>query len=128
MPRERALGGGAVVADDRVDQRVVEDLQVSERVEEPADVMIGVLHEPGVDLHLPGEDRLEVVGHVVPGRDLVRACRQLGVGGDDAELLLPGERAVPQGVPAVIERALVLVRPLGRDMVRGMRRARARSR
>ena len=86
-------------------------------------MVVGVLHEPGVDLHLAGEHRLEVVGHVVPGRDLLGPCRQLRIGRDHAELLLAGERALAQGVPAVVERALVLVRPLGRDVVRSVRRA-----
>ena len=58
---------------------------------EPADVVVGVLEEAGVDLHLALEHRLELVGHVVPRRDLVVAGGQLGVGGDDAELLLAGE-------------------------------------
>ena len=69
---DRALGRGAVVADDEVDQGVVEQFQPGQRVDEPADVVVGVLEEPGVDLHLAGEHRLEVVGHVVPCGDLVR--------------------------------------------------------
>ena len=36
----------------------------------PADVMVGVLDEACVDLHLAGQRRLEVVGHVVPGGNL----------------------------------------------------------
>ena len=51
---ERALGGGAVVADDVVDERVVGDAQPGQRVEQPADVVIGVLHEARVDFHLAG--------------------------------------------------------------------------
>ena len=78
---ERALGRRAVVADDQVDQRVVEDVHVLERIDQPADVMVGVLHERGVDLHLALEHRLELRIHVVPGRDLLVARRQLGVGG-----------------------------------------------
>ena len=48
---------------------------------------------------------------------------QLGVRRDHAELLLAGERPLALGVPALIERALVLVGPFGRHVVRGMRRA-----
>ena len=70
-----AFGGGAVVADDVVDDRVVEDLEILESVEHPADVMVGVLEEPGVHLHLAGEHRLELLGHVVPGRDLCMTGR-----------------------------------------------------
>ena len=81
----------AVVADDVVDQRVVEDAEVLEGVDQPADVVVGVLQEPGVDLHLPGQHRLELLGHVIPGRDLLGRARQLASGGNDAELLLAGE-------------------------------------
>ena len=52
-----ALGRGAVVADDHVDQRVVEDLELGQRVDQPPDVVVGVLEEPGVDLHLAGQHR-----------------------------------------------------------------------
>jgi hypothetical protein len=102
------LGGGAVVADDVVDQGVIQDLQVLEGAHEPADVVVGVLQEPGVDLHLAGQHRLEVLGHVVPGRDLGRPGGQLGVLGNHPELLLAGEGLLPQGIPALVEAALVL--------------------
>ena len=62
--------GRAVVADDVVDDRVVEDAEVVDRVDHPADVVVGVLEEPRVHLHLALEHRLELVGHVVPRRDL----------------------------------------------------------
>ena len=126
----RALGRGAVVADDHVDQRVVEDLEVGERVDQPADVVVGVLQEAGVDLHLAREDRLQVVRRLVPGRDLGRPRGQLGVLRDDAELLLARERLLAQRVPALVELALVLVRPLrpARGAGRGSRRARSRRR
>ena len=79
-----------------------------------------MLQEPGVDLHLAGQHRLERVVHVVPGRDLGRPDGQLGVGGDDPQLLLAGEDLLPQPVPALVEAALVPVRPLGGDMVGGV--------
>jgi hypothetical protein len=40
-----ALGRGAVVADDAEDQRVVEDVQLLQGVDEPADVIVRVLKE-----------------------------------------------------------------------------------
>ena len=67
---ERALGGRTVVADHQVDQRVVQQLHVPERIDQPADVVIGVLHESGIHLHLTLEDRLQGGVHVVPCRDL----------------------------------------------------------
>ena len=94
-----------------------------ERVQQPADVVVGVLHEAGVDLHLPAQDRLEVLRHRVPGRDLLVARGELAVGRNDAELLLAGERLFAELVPALVELALVLVRPLLRDVVRRVRRA-----
>ncbi len=54
----------------------------------------------------------------VPRRERVVARRQLRVGGDDAELLLPRERLLAHHVPALVERAAVLVRPLARHVVR----------
>jgi hypothetical protein len=117
---EGPLGGSAVVADDVVDQRVVQDAQVGEGVDEPADMVVGVLQEPGVDLHLPGQRRLEVVALGIPGRDLVVAGGQLGVLGDDPELLLAGEGLLPHRVPALVEPPPVLVGPLGWHMVGGM--------
>ena len=72
---EGALGGRPVVADDVVDEGVVEDPELLEGVDEPTDVVVRVLEEAGVDLHLAGEHRLQLVGHVVPGRDLLVAGR-----------------------------------------------------
>ena len=85
-------------------------------------MVVGVLEEAGVDLHLPGQDRLELVGHVVVGGDLGRPGGELGVGGDDPQVLLPGEDGLARGVPAVVEAALVLVGPLRRDLVGGVGR------
>ena len=118
----RAFGGGAVVTDDVVDDRVVEDLEVLEGVDDPADVVVGVLQEPGEHLHLAGQHRLELVGHVVPRRDLGVAAGELGVGGDDAELLLAGEDPLALHVPAVVELTAVAVGPLLGDVVRRMGR------
>ena len=114
----RALSRRAVVADDQVDQRVVEDLQILERVDEPAEMVVDVLEEGRIDLHLAGEDRPHVLRRLVPRRDLVRPRGQHGVGGDDAQLLLACERLLTQLVPALIELALVLLDPVLRHVVR----------
>ena len=115
-----AFHAGAVVAPDPQDQRVVELAEVVDGVDDPTDVVIRVLRVAGVHLHLAGVERLEVVGHVVPGRERLVAGRQLGVGGYDAELLLAGEGLLAQPVPALVERALVLVGPLLGHVVRGV--------
>ena len=114
----------AVVAEDVVDERVVQHAEVVDGVDHAADVVVGVLQEPGVDLHLALEHRLELRGHLVPGGDLGVALRQLGVRRDDAQLLLPREGLLAQLVPALGELALVLVGPLLRHMVRGVGGAR----
>ena len=119
--RDRALEAGAVVTPDVDDERVVEVAHLVDRVEEPADVPVGVLLVAGVDLGLARvELLLDVVVERVPGREGVWPLGQLGVCRDDAELLLAGEGPLAQLVPAVVERALVRVGPLLRDVVRGM--------
>ena len=114
----------AVVADDVVDEGVVEDLEVGEGVDEATDVVVGVLQEPGVDLHLPGQHRLHLVGHVVPRRDLGMPGGQLGVRRDDAQLLLAGEGALALHIPAIIESTDIAVGPFLRDVVRCVGRPR----
>ena len=123
----RALGRRAVVADDVVDQRVVEDAEVVEGVDDPADVVVGLLEETGVDLHLARQHRLELVGHVVPGRDLFVARGQLGVGGDHAQLLLPRERSSRAARPSPRRTCPCTcpTRPSARGAGRGWRRARS---
>ena len=107
-----SLHARAVVAPDPDDQGVVELAELLDRVDHPADVVVGVLGVPGVDLHLAGVERLQPVGHVVPCRERLVAGGQLGVGGDDAELLLTSEGLLTKLVPSLVELALVLVGPL----------------
>jgi hypothetical protein len=115
-----ALGRGAVVADDQIDQGVVHDPWLLDGVQQSAHVMVGVGHEPGIDLHLALKDRLQLLGHVVPGRDLGVPLGQLGIGRDHPQLLLPGEGQLALAVPAVGEAALVPLDPLGGHMVGGV--------
>ncbi len=84
----------------------------------------GVLGEAGVDLHLSGIERLELVGHVVPGGEGLVARRQLRVGRHDTERLLARECLLAQTVPALVELALVLGRPGLGDVVRCVAAAR----
>ena len=76
------------------------------------------LHEPAVQAPRLRRQRFPV-GHV----GIV--ARQLGVGGNDTEFLLPGEHLLPVGVPAVVELARVPVRPFLRRVVRRVRGAEA---
>jgi hypothetical protein len=80
-------------------------------------VVVGVLEETRVHFHLPAEDGFQRRRHLVPGRDLLRARRELAIRGDDAEPLLPGEDLLAELVPTLVELALVLVSPLLRYMV-----------
>ncbi len=116
--REGAFHARAVVAPDPHDDRVLELAHLVDRVDDPADVPVGVLGIARVDLHLAGVEALVRLVEGVPGRERVVARRQLCVGGDDAERLLTGERLLAHHVPALVERALVLVRPLARHVVR----------
>jgi len=95
----RSLGGGAIVSEDVVDQRVVEDFQFLQGIEQPADVMVGMFEEPGVDLHLATEDSLEFLRHVVEGGDFGRTFGEDGIGRNHTELLLTGKGLFAQPVP-----------------------------
>ena len=108
---DRALHAGAVVAPDVEDERVAQVAQVFDGIQQPAHVPVGVLAVSGEDLHLAGVELLLAIGQRVPGREQVGPAGQLGVRGDDPELLLPLEGLLPQGVPAAVEPAPVLVRP-----------------
>ena len=119
---DAALGRGAVVGDDH-DQRVVELADLLERVEDAAEVVVGVRDEAGVDLHHPGVEAPLVVGQRVPLGHVGIARRELGVRRQQAELLLAREHRLAVGVPARVELALVAVGPLLRHVVRSVRRA-----
>ena len=123
-PLVGALGARAIVTDDVVDERVLEHAEIIERIDHAADVVVGVLEETRVDLHLASQDGLEVVGHLVPGGDLVVPGRQLRLRRHDAELLLACQDLLAQRVPALVEPALVLVGPLARHVVWCVRRTR----
>ena len=114
---DRALHARAVVPEDVDDERVVELAHLPDRVEQATDVPVGVLLEAGVDLHLPRVQRLLAVRERVPGREFVRPRREHRVLRDHAQLLLPFEGLLAEHVPALVERAAVLLAPLDRDLV-----------
>ena len=121
-----ALAARAVVGDED-HERVLAPAELLEEVEQPADLVVGVREEAGVDLGHPGEEPLLVVRERVPrprhvqrrerlavgpGARLGRADRvdrrQLGVGRDEPELLLAGERLLAHRLVAHVERPLYL--------------------
>ena len=118
-----ALRRSAVVTEDVVDDRVVEDAHLLERVDETTEVIVGVLEEAGVHLHLAREDRLQELRHVVPCGDRVGSRCEHCVGWNHAELLLPHERLLAHAVPPLVEPAAVPVRPFARHVMRCVRGA-----
>jgi hypothetical protein len=119
-----ALRGRPVIADDVEDQRVIEDTEIIDRVDDATDFVVSLFEEAGVDLHLPGQNWLEFGRHGVPGGNLGMAFGQLGIVGYHAQLLLSAKDLFPQGIPPAVELPLVLVRPFLGYMVRRMRRSR----
>ena len=73
----RALGARAVVAFDVDDQRVVELAQVLDRLDDAADLVVGVGDVGGEDLGLAREQLLAVGVERVPLRQIVRPGREL---------------------------------------------------
>ena len=122
-PPRPALAGGAVVPEQVEDQRVVEHAHLVQRVDQPADLDVGVLGEPRVRLHEPRGDPLLGLVELVPVRDALGPRGQVGRLRDQAQLLLAGQRLLALGVPAVVEPAGVLLAPLGGDVERRMRGA-----
>ena len=72
---DRPFHAGAVVTPDVEDEGIVEVTHLLDRVEQPADVPVGVLGEAREDLHLPGVELLLGVVERVPGREQVRPLR-----------------------------------------------------
>ena len=115
-----ALGAGAVVGDHH-DDGVVQVAALAEEVQQPPEVVVGVAEEAGEDLHHAAEQPARRLGQRVPVGDVRVVPGELGVGGDDPELLLRGEDLLPVGVPAVVELPGVPVRPLLGHVVGGVR-------
>ena len=134
-PVRAALSARAVVGDQQ-DQRVLALLGLLQIVQQPPDLVIGVRHEPGINLRHPAEQPLLVgrqrvprPGHVQRRERLpVRSGlvgdrvdrRELGIGRDDPQLLLAGERLLADRLVAHVELALELRDPLLRHLVRRM--------
>ena len=113
-----ALQAGAVITPDPDHYRAIELAHLLDRGQKPADMVIGVLRIARVDLHLVREQPLAVLRQRVPGRHLRIPRGQFRVGRDHAEPLLPLEGFLAEPVPALVEPALVLRRPLLRNVMR----------
>ncbi len=116
VPRLVTLARRAVVAREH-DDRVVPLAARLEFGAQPTQVLVDTVDHGGIDLLVAGEELAFVVGEVVPGRDgvfgLVVAGRQLGVLGDDPELLLAREALLSDDVPTCGVLPLVLGHVVG---------------
>ncbi len=116
------FGARTVVAPDVDDERVVADAEPVEFVDHAARLHVDVLDEAREYFHQSTLKRPLRFRNVVPRGHRFGARRELRVGGNPAEFLLPFERALAQRVPAVVELTLIFVGPLFEDVVRPMAR------
>ena len=117
-----ALGTGAVVGDDH-DQRVVELAGALQVVEQATNVIVGVTQKAGKDLHHARVEPFLLWGERLPLWHVRVVTREFGALRDDAQRFLPGEDFFAVGIPAVVEHALVLIRPLLGHVMRRVRGA-----
>ena len=104
------------------EHRVVELTEVAQTVDEPADLVVGVIEEGRKRLLQATRQPLLVLGKVVPGVDARVSGSELRALGDHAEFELTFEPALAHDVPAFVVLALVLLEVAGRSLVRGVRR------
>ena len=83
-----------------------------ESVDQFARLGVRMLDEAGEHLHQPPLERALGFRDAVPRGHGLGARRQLGVGGNPAQLLLALEDALAQRVPAVVELALCTCPPI----------------
>ena len=115
---ERALHARAVVAPDPDDERVVELAHLLDRGEDAADVPVGVLRVAGVDLHLARVQALARSRSASPSFGNSSFSASSVSGGTTPSSFWRASVSLAEDVPALVELALVLVRPLSRHVVR----------
>ena len=122
VPLSHALGARAVVAADVHDQRVVELAHVLDRLDDAANLVVGVSEVGPEHVGLLDEELLLVPAQRIPLRQILRPRRELGVRRDDAEALLVGEDRIAELVPAIVEQVHVadLLDPFLGGMMRRM--------
>src|SRR6516165_10771567 len=102
----------SVIAPDVQDQRVVTVAEPVHLVDEPADLSIDVLRVAGRNLHQTALKRLLAFGDAVPRGKRRISWRELRVLRYPALCLGTCEHPLSIQIPAVVEFALILVRPL----------------
>ena len=119
-PGDRPFHAGAVVAPDVEDQRVVEVAEVVDRVEQPPDVPVRVLREPGEHLHLPRvASSARRSSCPDAGKSSGRSVSSVSWG-TIPSFFWRSRVVLRAGVPALVELALVLVGPFPGHVVRGV--------
>src|SRR5271169_6549701 len=83
-------------------------------------MVVGIFHEPRVNFHLAGEHWLKRGWHFIPCRDFLVPHRELTVLRNDTQLFLTSKGLFAQLIPALVKLTLVLIRPVLRDVVRGV--------
>ena len=114
------LGGSAIVADDHIDQGVVENAEIFQCFEYPPYVKIRVLQEAGIDLHFASQYRLHFGIDFIPRLNSAGPPRQIRIPRNNAHLFLPGEDLLAQLVPPLIELAPVTFRPFFGHVMRSV--------
>ena len=120
---DTALGAGAVITEDREDDRVVGLALRRDRIQHAANLVIGLLQIAGVDLGLMSEQLFLIVGERVPGRQPFGPWRELGVGGNQTRGFLLVEGFLANHIPAAVKAPAVVFDPLLGNLVGFMRGA-----
>src|SRR6185503_7461037 len=81
-------------------------------------MVVSVFEESCIDLHLACEYGSQPVFHLIPRWNVVRPLRQLALGRNDTEFLLPREGLLAQLVPTLIELTFVFRDPILGNVVR----------
>ena len=119
-PVHLALGARSVITDNINEQGIVGLADFLYGTVKATYFIIRMLGKARISFHLTSEQLLLVGRERVPIFYVFRFWAELGICGNDAELLLTFKRFLADFVPTLIELAFVLVTPFGRYVVRSM--------
>ncbi len=104
-------------------QRIVDQVKLAQRCDQPSDLLIGMVEHRGERLlQARGEDSLRL-GQILPRTHAGIVRREPRVARDDADLLLVREPLVARGVPSGIEAAAILFEVAAGRLMGRVRRA-----
>ena len=118
---QTALGAGAVIAKDPQDDGIVGLSLFANRIQQAANLVIGMLGITGVDFRFVRQQLLLLRRQRIPGRQPIRTRGKLGIGGNHAGSLLLGKGFFADLIPPLVELPSVALDPLLRHMMRLMR-------